>query len=147
MTKPGAPKKGEKQPDAALDPTTAMESPLSLFNGGTQAPQRLTHDALVPRNIKTQFHEWEKELLGASMVNIHSKVIVLDPFGENPVVMTGSHNLGYKASQKNDAAVGRVSAMARNPPRLGATSAGCAMQRCIACPPYEATPDRPSPRR
>jgi hypothetical protein len=48
----------------------------------------------VPRNIKDQFHDWEKELLGASMVNIHSKVIVLDPFGVNPVVMTGSHNLG-----------------------------------------------------
>jgi hypothetical protein len=27
---------------------------------------------------------------------------VLDPFGENPVVMTGSHNLGFKASSKND---------------------------------------------
>jgi phosphatidylserine/phosphatidylglycerophosphate/cardiolipin synthase-like enzyme len=36
------------------------------------------------------------------MVNIHSKVIVLDPFGDNPVVMTGSHNLGFKASNAND---------------------------------------------
>ena len=36
------------------------------------------------------------------MVNIHSKVIVLDPFGANPVVMTGSHNLGFKASNAND---------------------------------------------
>jgi hypothetical protein len=44
-----------------------------------------------------QFHEWEKELLGASLVNIHSKVIVLDPFGTKPVVMTDSHTLGYKA--------------------------------------------------
>jgi hypothetical protein len=35
-------------------------------------------------------------------VNIHSKVIVLDPFGQNPVMMTGSHNLGFKASSKND---------------------------------------------
>ncbi len=33
---------------------------------------------------------------------MHSKVIVIDPFGENPVVMTGSHNLGFKASSKND---------------------------------------------
>ena len=33
-------------------------------------------------------------------VHIHSKVIVLDPFGKNPVVMTGSHNLGYKASSR-----------------------------------------------
>ena len=36
------------------------------------------------------------------MVNIHSKVIVLDPFGDHPVVMTGSHNLGFKASNAND---------------------------------------------
>ena len=35
-------------------------------------------------------------------MNIHSKVIVIDPFGENPVVMTGSHNLGFKASNAND---------------------------------------------
>jgi hypothetical protein len=35
-------------------------------------------------------------------VHVHSKVIVIDPFGRNPVVITGSHNLGYKASTKND---------------------------------------------
>jgi len=27
---------------------------------------------------------------------------VIDPFGDNPVIMTGSHNLGFKASSKND---------------------------------------------
>jgi phosphatidylserine/phosphatidylglycerophosphate/cardiolipin synthase-like enzyme len=60
------------------------------------------HDVLVPANIKDQFGEWEKELLRAGIVNIHSKVIVLDPFGEHPVVVTGSHNLGFKAWSKND---------------------------------------------
>ena len=102
LTKPGVPKDGTPQPAAALDPTTAVESPVSLFKGGSEAPLRLSHDAMVPHNIKSQFHDWEQELLGASMVNIHSKVIVLDPFGDNPVVMTGSHNLGYKASHEND---------------------------------------------
>ena len=33
---------------------------------------------------------------------VHSKVVVLDPLGEHPVLMTGSHNLGFKASSKND---------------------------------------------
>jgi phosphatidylserine/phosphatidylglycerophosphate/cardiolipin synthase-like enzyme len=33
---------------------------------------------------------------------VHSKVIVLDPFGDYPVLMTGSHNLGFKASHAND---------------------------------------------
>lgn len=79
----------------------AGTSPVTLFRGG-DTPKQLGHEVLIPHNIKTQFHTWEAELLGASMVNIHSKVIVLDPFGENPVVMTGSHNLGFKASSAND---------------------------------------------
>jgi phosphatidylserine/phosphatidylglycerophosphate/cardiolipin synthase-like enzyme len=36
------------------------------------------------------------------MVMIHSKVVLIDPFGQNPVLMTGSHNMGPKASQDND---------------------------------------------
>jgi len=83
-----------------LDPSAP--NPVTLFSNGVDSPQRLGHDVLVPHNIKDQFGAWEKELLGASMVNIHSKVIVLDPFGEHPVVMTGSHNLGFKASNAND---------------------------------------------
>jgi phosphatidylserine/phosphatidylglycerophosphate/cardiolipin synthase-like enzyme len=83
-----------------LDPTAG--NPVTLYKSGADAPQSLSHDVLVPHNIKTQFADWEKELLGASMVNIHSKVIVLDPFGAKPVVMTGSHNLGLKASSEND---------------------------------------------
>src|SRR4029077_18036131 len=53
-------------------------------------------------NIRKRFGAWEDEARGASQVMVHSKVIVLDPLGEHPVVMTGSHNLGVKASQKND---------------------------------------------
>jgi phosphatidylserine/phosphatidylglycerophosphate/cardiolipin synthase-like enzyme len=102
LTKLGPPQKGQKQPDAALDPTTAVPNPVTLFQNGIEPPLRLSHDVLVPHNMKDQFHDWEKELLGASMVNIHSKVIVLDPFGDHPVVMTGSHNLGFKASNAND---------------------------------------------
>lgn len=32
----------------------------------------------------------------------HSKVMVIDPFGETPVVVTGSHNFSKSASGKND---------------------------------------------
>jgi phosphatidylserine/phosphatidylglycerophosphate/cardiolipin synthase-like enzyme len=96
----GAGSAGLAAPSAALDPSAP--APVTLYSGAVEPPERLSHDVLVPQNIKQQFHDWEKELLGASMVNIHSKVIVLDPFGENPVVMTGSHNLGYKASSAND---------------------------------------------
>ena len=33
---------------------------------------------------------------------IHDKVIVIDPMGANPVVILGSHNLGFNASFSND---------------------------------------------
>jgi phosphatidylserine/phosphatidylglycerophosphate/cardiolipin synthase-like enzyme len=84
---------------AALDPSAA--TPVTLFEGGKQPPQHLGYESMVPKNIKDTFHNWATEILGQG-VHIHSKVIVLDPFGDNPVVMTGSHNLGFKASSKND---------------------------------------------
>ena len=90
----GAPSK-----HAALDPSSG--TPVTLFNGGNQPPQRLGYESMVPKNIKDVFHDWATELLGSG-VHIHSKVVVLDPFGQNPVVMTGSHNLGFKASSAND---------------------------------------------
>jgi hypothetical protein len=93
---------GQGPATGSMDPTVPTPAPVALYTGGTAPPVRLSQDVLVPANIKKQFAGWEQELLGASMVNIHSKVIVLDPFGENPVVMTGSHNLGFKASSEND---------------------------------------------
>jgi hypothetical protein len=101
LTPGTAPAKGSKQSNPMQDPSAP--APVTLFRGGGDTPPiPLGQSVLVPHNIKTQFHTWEQELLGASMVNIHSKVIVLDPFGAHPVVMTGSHNLGYKASHAND---------------------------------------------
>lgn len=100
LTEVGGSSKGPTHRDEALDPT--KPDPVVLYKNGVEPPQRLGHDVMVPHNLKDQFHNWKKELLGAGMVNIHSKVIVLDPFGPNPVVMTGSHNLGFKASSEND---------------------------------------------
>jgi phosphatidylserine/phosphatidylglycerophosphate/cardiolipin synthase-like enzyme len=45
---------------------------------------------------------WKEEPTGLGVVRVHSKMIVVDPFGAKPVVMTGSHNLGSKASAQND---------------------------------------------
>jgi hypothetical protein len=95
------PAAGAKQSNPLHDPTSP--APVTLIKGGGDSqPIPLGQSVLVPHNIKSQFHTWEQELLGASMVNIHSKVIVIDPFGQHPVLMTGSHNLGYKASSQND---------------------------------------------
>jgi phosphatidylserine/phosphatidylglycerophosphate/cardiolipin synthase-like enzyme len=44
----------------------------------------------------------ELRKLPTARAMVHSKVVVLDPFGAKPVVMTGSHNLGTKASGTND---------------------------------------------
>ena len=45
---------------------------------------------------------WRQEPTGLGMVRVHSKTIVVDPFGKHPAVITGSHNLGPKASEVND---------------------------------------------
>jgi PLD-like domain len=100
LTSPATDSKSGASKHAALDPS-AVNNPVTLFSGGDRTPQRLTRESMVPKNIKATFHNWATEMLGTG-VHIHSKVIVLDPFGKSPVVMTGSHNLGYKASSKND---------------------------------------------
>jgi phosphatidylserine/phosphatidylglycerophosphate/cardiolipin synthase-like enzyme len=100
LTNEGSGKKPAKpSTHAALDPSAG--TPVTLFNGGKEPPQHLGYESMVPKNIKDTFHQWATEILGQG-VHIHSKVIVLDPFGAHPVVMTGSHNLGLKASSKND---------------------------------------------
>ena len=33
---------------------------------------------------------------------VHSKVVLIDPFSAHPILLTGSHNIGPKASGKND---------------------------------------------
>jgi phosphatidylserine/phosphatidylglycerophosphate/cardiolipin synthase-like enzyme len=45
---------------------------------------------------------WQKELLKAGFAITHDKIVVIDPFADNCVVVTGSHNLGYQASYNND---------------------------------------------
>jgi phosphatidylserine/phosphatidylglycerophosphate/cardiolipin synthase-like enzyme len=48
------------------------------------------------------FGQWENELNQAGHAIIHDKIVVIDPFSDNCVVITGSHNLGYAASYNND---------------------------------------------
>jgi phosphatidylserine/phosphatidylglycerophosphate/cardiolipin synthase-like enzyme len=52
--------------------------------------------------------KWAAEVSRSAFLNqigfaiVHSKVIVIDPNGKNPVVVTGSHNFSAAASSKND---------------------------------------------
>ncbi len=48
------------------------------------------------------FGAWEAELANAGHAIIHDKIVVIDPFSDDCAVVTGSHNLGYRASHNND---------------------------------------------
>jgi phosphatidylserine/phosphatidylglycerophosphate/cardiolipin synthase-like enzyme len=55
--------------------------------------------------VDDQFTFWRKELLKSSPeahAIIHDKILVIDPMSRDCVVVTGSHNLGYRASYNND---------------------------------------------
>ncbi len=55
--------------------------------------------------ISDQFAFWQHELLKAgpeAHAIIHDKIVVIDPMSDDCVVVTGSHNLGYRASYNND---------------------------------------------
>jgi phosphatidylserine/phosphatidylglycerophosphate/cardiolipin synthase-like enzyme len=73
--------------------------PLIFVNRGNLEPTDF--NAIIPRNISLGNRFSQKEIAGR-MVRIHSKVILIDAFSDNPVLLTGSHNLGEKASQYND---------------------------------------------
>ncbi len=45
---------------------------------------------------------WEQEMLKYGQAIIHDKIVVIDPLSDDCVVVTGSHNLGFKASYAND---------------------------------------------
>jgi len=53
-------------------------------------------------NKEDAFGQWEAELNQAGHAVIHDKIVVVDPFSDNCVVVMGSHNLGYAASYNND---------------------------------------------
>jgi phosphatidylserine/phosphatidylglycerophosphate/cardiolipin synthase-like enzyme len=79
----------------------APKSAVKIFTGGAEPPERMGKDVLVPAAIKAKFGHWVPELLSVGVM-VHSKVVVVDPFGDHPALITGSHNLGVKASRAND---------------------------------------------
>jgi phosphatidylserine/phosphatidylglycerophosphate/cardiolipin synthase-like enzyme len=79
-TSPPKKQKGVKSPPAAQDPRVISAKALG-------------------KNIPAG---WQKELLNAGFAITHDKIVVIDPFADDCVVVTGSHNLGYQASYNND---------------------------------------------
>ena len=49
-----------------------------------------------------KFGAFEAEMRKFGFAIIHNKIVVIDPFSDDCAVVTGSHNLGFRASHNND---------------------------------------------
>ena len=83
------------------DPST-KKSPVELFEQGNK--EEADFDVLLPAEIDeaTEWFAREMRKLPTARAMVHSKVVLIDPFTKHPVLLTGSHNLGPKASGTND---------------------------------------------
>ncbi|HUO40150.1 MAG TPA: phospholipase D-like domain-containing protein [Mycobacterium sp.] len=95
-------------PTAGPGPTTYVDAkgvthklppPAIWWPGGDKSQMAIVRATA----IQVPFGNFRTELLSAGNAIIHDKIIVIDPCdAENCAVITGSHNLGYKASYCND---------------------------------------------
>jgi phosphatidylserine/phosphatidylglycerophosphate/cardiolipin synthase-like enzyme len=83
----GAPKDAPKIPPAAIFSPTGVPNVLMIRAAA----------------INDLVGDFQRELLSAGHAIIHDKILVIDPMSETDcVVITGSHNQGFKASYAND---------------------------------------------
>lgn len=67
-----------------------------------------TYDVVQPEGNAHPTAFWAAETTRGQFLNsighaiIHSKVLVVDPFSNDPTIVTGSHNFSVSASEKND---------------------------------------------
>jgi len=78
---------------------------VGVFDTTLVRSEREDVDVVAASAIDDQFGYWQRELLkagpGAHAI-IHDKIVVVDPISPDCVVVTGSHNQGYRASYNND---------------------------------------------
>lgn len=85
---------------AVSDAQTAKQYTTRVYNRSMlDAPNELITGV---GGVPDQYSYWEKELYKMGHAVIHDKVVAIDPFTDDCVVVTGSHNLGFKASYSND---------------------------------------------
>jgi PLD-like domain len=93
------------------DPATLFRVDLYHRSSKSDATVRAVEDAPDARpsaavssvaGIFATFAKWEAEIYKIGHAVIHDKVLVIDPFTDDSVLITGSHNLGFKASYSND---------------------------------------------
>ena len=90
---------------ALTDEKAAQEKETDVVSLYHYSAERPDSTIIAPAAIEDEFSYWQKELLKTSPFAhaiIHDKIIVVDPFSANCTVITGSHNLGVRASYNND---------------------------------------------
>jgi len=98
---------------AATSPDPAAIFKVDLFDRTSQVdatvravdnpPHARSNASVVSvAGIFATFAKWEAEIYKVGHAVIHDKILVIDPFTDDSVVITGSHNLGFKASYSND---------------------------------------------
>src|SRR5262249_42191184 len=76
---------------------------LAVYGPDPSKPLTWTEKAPEPQGIDKDFGYWLSEFQKNQFgVFIHSKIILIDPLGPNPTVITGSHNFSASASGSND---------------------------------------------
>lgn len=89
-------------------PMGAAGKPSPTFQLLTGADfKAYSHDVVQPQGAEAvgsflSTFTRQEFLSGMGFAITHSKVIVIDPFGDHPVIVTGSHNFSASASGKND---------------------------------------------
>ncbi|HUI21588.1 MAG TPA: phospholipase D-like domain-containing protein [Methylocella sp.] len=88
------------------DSTTTAEKDI-VMPAAVKAPSTATAKdkaaaAALAKWVKMVNNYWRQEPSGLGMVRVHSKIVLVDPLGRHPAIITGSHNLGPKASSEND---------------------------------------------
>jgi phosphatidylserine/phosphatidylglycerophosphate/cardiolipin synthase-like enzyme len=85
----------QRKPDEPKD-----KAPLPAIFSPAGAPNVLMVRAAA---LEDPIGDFDKELLKIGYAIVHDKIIVIDPLSaKDCVVITGSHNLGFKASYAND---------------------------------------------
>jgi len=79
---------------------------VNLIDGRNHRSLHL--DIVEPQGVDHPFANFAEEVTrkqflgGIGHAIVHSKVVVIDPFSDDPTVITGSHNFSISASSKND---------------------------------------------
>jgi phosphatidylserine/phosphatidylglycerophosphate/cardiolipin synthase-like enzyme len=84
---------------------TVVGEPGQPKKKGAKLPSATPDSRAVPAGAVTKddaFGLWEAELAKYGFAIIHTKIVMIDPFSDNCTVVTGSHNLGFRASHNND---------------------------------------------